>query len=248
MSVGFTGLMGQPSRLKMLLLGQASILLISFISALFPQYYFLVAIAYAIIIAGVFSYSARKMSRRPAREELGRVLFRENNAIKIAMFDKELHDELMKQMKSVMFSMGSFILVLILFPAYRAYLAPYVNSILESYFTNEQLASFLNFLIMYEFIFLLMSIIRIIISRKYPPVQIMLPQKYIVYRRGILVNDRFFTEFTKDHCYEYNPQRHYIEIRGKHNPAFKLRLYSENIAKLKEILDEEKTIPMCEEP
>ncbi len=237
----------QPSKIQMLLLGQLSILLISLVSTLFPGYYFLVAIAYAVVIAAVFSYSARKMSKKPSKEELGRPIFRENNAIKIAMFDKELHDELVKQMKATMLSMSTFILVLILFPLYRAVIAPYISSALESIITDSILVTFLNFLFMYEFIFVLMTIIRIIITKKYKFTQIMLPQRYIVYRKGVIINDRFYTPFSEDYCYKYDPKRHFIEIVSLKNPNFRLRLYSENITKLKESIDNENLLRLCEE-
>ncbi len=236
----------QPSKLQMILMSQIAIILMSLVTTFFPQYYLVVIILYTIIILGLTSYSATRKSKA-SPEELKNPIFREQNAMKIAMLDKNLSKELMKQMKVTMMTFITLPLVFILFPLYRGNVEPIVSEALRSMLENESLATYLNFLIMYEIIFMVLNIVRIATMKKFKPINIMLPQQYIVYRAGVLANNKMFIRFSEEQCFNYNPKRHYVEILSPKNPGFKLRLYSDNIGRLRDKLLSEGIIRECKE-
>ncbi|WFO75763.1 DUF2208 domain-containing protein [Desulfurococcaceae archaeon MEX13E-LK6-19] len=236
----------QPSRKYTIILSESAIVLMSVISAFFPGYFIIAIILYTILIFGLTSYTMTKKTRAKP-EELKTPLFRENNAMKIAMADKELSKELMQQMRSTLMLFITFPLILVLFPLYTSYIGPYVESALQSSLNNELAAKFLNFFIMYNFVFAIISLVRLGLSKIYKPINILLPQRFVVYPSGILANNRMFIRFTDDHCYKYDPIRKFIEIRSEKNPGFKIKLYSENITRLKEKLVEKNILRECKE-
>ncbi len=234
----------QPSRKTTILMSQLAIVFMSVVTSFFPQYYLIAIILYMVVIFVIMSYTTTRKSR-PRPEELKNPIFKELKAAKIAMLDKELSKELMKQMKTSMATFVTLPLVFILFPLYMNYLSPIVDSILSQYIENEVFIRFISFLIMYEFIFGVLSLVRMLVSTRYKPINIMFPQQYIVYPTGIYADNRFFVRFSNDQCFKYDPKRHYIEIVSERNPAFKIRLYSENISRLREKLLDKKILREC---
>ncbi len=234
----------QPSRLQNILISQIAIVLLSLVSTFFPQYFLLAIILYTIILFSVMSYTTTRKTK-PRPEELKNPIFRENDSMKIAMYDKELSKELTKQMKTMMLGFITLPLAFIVFPLYMAYLRPLVGDILSKYFSDE-IARFLNFVIMYETVFAILSTVRSLVMKKASTLNIMLPKQYIVYRTGVLMNNRMFIRFSGDLCYNYNPKRKFIELVNINNPNTKIRLYSENISKLKDRLSNLENISECE--
>lgn len=232
----------QPSRKYTILLSESSIVLLSLISAFFPGYLLVAIILYTILIFILTSYTMTRKTKARAGE-LKTPLFRENNAMKIAMADKELSKELMQQMRSTLVLFITFPLIFILFPLYASYISPLIMSLLG----NSVITRFINYFIMYNFVFAVISVVRLGLTRVYKPVNILLPQRFTVYSTGILANNKMFIKFTEDHCYKYNPVRKFIEIRTVKNPGFKIKLYSENITKLKEKIVEKKILRECKE-
>ncbi len=227
--------MKQPSRRTNLIIWQGSIILISLVTALAPGYYWLFFLLYFIVIMGVMFRSTRKMTKIPPQSKLGSPLFKEKNAIKTAMLDKELTQELKKQFMATMYLLLMTVVVLALFYAYRAIAFIPVHNWLKNYFENDVLVVFLDFLIMYEVVTGLLALPRFLMMGKMASANIMLPQRYIVYRRGIVANDRFYIEFTPDLCYEYNTRRHFVEIKSMSGKqGVRIRLYTDSIASLLE--------------
>ncbi|ABN70070.1 membrane protein-like protein [Staphylothermus marinus F1] len=225
-------MMKQPSRKTSLLISQVSILLISLVTAFIPQYYIYIFILYFIIIMAFMFRSTRKMSKIPPKKELGSPLFKENNAIKIAMLDKLLTAELKKQFTASMSLLLLTFLVFIIFPLYRQFVFVPVHELLSSIIGNPVLVNFLDFFIMYEFVFGILSILRFFIMGKMSGVNIMLPQNFILYKKGIIANDRFFIELTSDLCYKYDLKRHFVELRSRTNKNFRVRLYTDSTSDL----------------
>ncbi|MCD6301529.1 MAG: DUF2208 domain-containing protein [Staphylothermus sp.] len=232
-------MMKQPSRKTTILYGQLSILFISLVTAFIPQYYTYVFILYFIVIMFFMFRTTRKMSKMPPQKELGASLFKENAAVKIAMTDKLLTAELKKQFTASMSMLMLTFLVFILFPLYRSYVYEPMHEFLSSIISSPIVVNFLDFFIMYEVIFGILTVLRIVIMNKMSQYNIMLPQKFVVYRKGIISNDRFFIEFSKDLCYTYDLKRHFVELRSRSNKSFRVRLYtnstSELVNKMKEI-------------
>ncbi len=226
--------MRQPSRKTNIVMWQGGIIAISLVTALAPQYFWLFFILYFIIIMGFMLRSSRKMSKIPPRSELGNILYKEPQAIKIALLDKKLSDELKQQFKLTMMMLGLTFVALILFSAYRALAFAPIHSYLSSIIENEVLVLFLDYLIMYEIITGILSLPRFAMWGKMATANIMLAQKFTVYRKGVIVNDRFYIPFSNEQCYVYEPKRRFIEIRSMTNKGMRLRLYTESISSLME--------------
>ena len=225
-------MMKQPSRRTSILTSQLSILFISLVTAFIPQYYTYVFIIYFIIIMFFMFRSTRKMSKMPPQKELGAPLFKENAATNIAMTDKLLTAELKKQFTASMSMLMLTFLVFILFPLYRNYIFEPMHGFLSSIISNPMIVNFLDFFIMYEFVFGILTALRTVIMNRMGQYNIMLPQKFVVYRKGIITNDRFFIEFSKDLCYTYDLKRHFIELRSRTNKSLRIRLYTDSTSEL----------------
>ncbi len=226
--------MQQPSRKINLAMWQGGIILISLITALVPQYFWLFFILYFIVIMAFMFRSTRKMSQIPPRSELGNLLYKENQAIKIALLDKELSNELKQQVKLSMMMLGLTFLALLLFSAYRAIAFIPIHNYLSSIIDNAIVVNFLDYLIMYEIITGILSLPRFVMMGKMSSANIMLPQKYIVYKKGIIANDRFYIPFTDDLCYKYDPKRRFIELKSRTKKGVRIRLYTESTSSLLE--------------
>lgn len=225
-------MMRQPSRKTNILISQFSILFISLVTTIIPEYYIYIFLLYFVIMMFIMFRTTKAWTKIPPQKELGSPIFKEKNAMKIAMLDRVLMDELKKQAMATMSLLLLTIMVLIIFPLYRATIFPLTNYFMRSIFENELLALFFSHLIMFEFIFGFMSLLRILIMSKSRVSNIMLPQNYIVYRSGIVLNDRFFIRFVNNYCIEYNVKRRYVELRDKSRGASRIRLYSDSVSEL----------------
>ncbi len=237
--------MYQPSRLQTIALSQVAVLILSIANTFLPQYTFIILMIYFIALMSIMSYSTMRKTK-PTPEDIRNPLFRENNAMKIAMSDRELTHELSNQMKAMLTSFLTLPVAFIVYPLYTNLVRPIVSMYLEEHLP-ELTAQFINYVIMYEVLFMILSIVRTIITRKVKMMNIMLPQQYVVYRKGILTNNRMFIRFTENHCFKYNPKRKFVEITSTLNPNFKLRLYSEEAGRLRDKLVELKILRECED-
>ncbi len=241
----FNKMYQQQSKLQTLLLTQVAVLILSIANTFLQQYTIFIMIIYFIVLMSITSYSTMKRVK-PTPEDTRNPIFREQNAMKIAMYDKELTRELSKQMKALMASFLTLPVAFVMFPLYTGYISPIVRESLSSVL-SEIPARFINYIIMYETIFMILTGVRVAITRKVKMINIMLPQQYVVYRKGVLANNRMFIRFTEDHCFKYNPKRRFVEIVSPQNPGFKLRLYSEEAGRLKDKLLDLKIMRECEE-
>ncbi len=235
----------QQSKLQMILISQISIVIMSLISAFFREYFTIAIIIYTFVIMGITSYSTMRKAK-PRPEDLKVHLFKENNAMKIALADKLLNKELMKQMKGTMLMFVTLPIAFVVFPLYINYLSPIVQGILSDKISDPILISFLNFFIMYEFVFSIITVVRVAVISKYTYENIMLPQQYTVYKTGVLSENRMFIRFEEGHCFKYNPKRRFIEIVNPNTKGFRLRLYTERVSELKDKLVNIAKLKECE--
>ncbi len=234
---------GEALGLKMMLISQASIVLISLLTAVLgPGYMPYIFMLYIIVIFAVTLATTRRGSK-PKPEELKVQLFKESNAMKAAMLDQKLNEELSRQFKGMLLSFAPLPLIFILFYLYGSFLAPIVEDSLRNAVRSEMLLSFLNYLILYEFIFVVSFPLRWAIAKLYKFEQIMIPANYIVYRAGIS-GQNIYIKFSKDLCYNYEPKRKFVEIVPA-KKGFKLRLYSERISELKDKISSNNLIEEC---
>ncbi len=231
-------MMRQPSRRMTILTSQLSIVFISFVSAFIPQYYMYVFLIYFVVLMFIMFRTTKAWSKIPPQRELGSPLFKEGNALKIAMFDKLLMNELKKQAMASMSLLLLTLVVIFIFPLYRGLIFPLTVAVLSSMIDSEIIVIFLAFLIMYEFIFGILTLLRIMIMSRIRASNIMLPQNYIVYKKGIVLNDKFFIEFSNKYCFEYDGKRRYVEIRDRGRGSTRIRLYTDATSELKDKIRE----------
>lgn len=234
---------GEVFGLKMLLISQVSIILISLLTAVLgPGYMPYVFILYIIVIFAVTLATTRRGSK-PKPEELKVQLFKESNAMKAAMLDQKLNEELSRQFKGMLLSFAPLPLVFILFYLYGSLLAPIVENSLRNIIRSETLLSFLNYLLLYEFVFTVSFPLRWVITKLYKFEQIMIPANYVVYKTGVK-SQNIYIKFSSDLCYSYEPKRKFVELVPA-KKGFKLRLYSERISELKDKISSNNLIEEC---
>jgi len=232
-------LMSQPSRKFNIFLSQLSILFISLVTAFIPQYYIYVFLAYFVIVMFILFRRTRVWSKIPSSRELGSPLFKEANAIRIAMLDAELMVEVKRQ---AMASLSLFMLtlvVLVVFPVYRATVFEITYSVLHSITGSELIALFLAFLLMYEVLFGILTLARMAVLSRLKYSNILLAQNYTIYRSGMVINDRFFIKLEIDrYCYEYDSKRRFVELREKRREGVRIRLYTDAVSELRDKIAE----------
>lgn len=222
------------SRRTNILISQLSILIISLVSTFIPQYSFFVFLIYFIVLMFIMFRKTRVWSKPPSQRDLGSPLFRESSAFKIAMFDKILIDELKKQARASMVLMITTLLVLVILPLYRGIVFPLTSMLFSIIFDNPIIVLFLSFLVMYEIIFGLMSLLRSLTLSRSGLFNLMLPQSFILYRNGIVLNDRLYIGLTHDYCYEYNSERRFVEIKNRSRQSAVIRLYTDAVSELRD--------------
>lgn len=208
-------------------LSQAMILLISFISAYIPQYYFLFFIIFFIILTFIAARRMRMGSKPPPAKELGAPIFKEVNAIRVAMFDKKLMDETKKQLVYSTMQIVLLIPLIILIPFIRQFI---VLKIIENIdLKNDFLRVFTINLLTFETIYVVMGAARLLLEYKVKPVNFLLPQIYSIYRNGAVLNETYFVKLGNEYCYETNEERKFVEIKNMHRKSFPIRLYTSSI-------------------
>jgi len=217
---------------RSVLISQLSILFISLVSTLIPEYSLWVFFIYFIVLSIFMFRTSRRLLKIPSARELGSPLFKEKNALQIAMLDKILIDELRKQFTSSFTFMLFTLILLFVFPIYRGFIWPLTYYTLITIINNEVVVKFIAFLVMYEVFFGVLTLIRIKMMGRLSASTILVANTYTVYRNGVVVNDRFYIDFNPNYCYEYDPKRRFIEIRDRKGGSMRIRLYSESISEL----------------
>lgn len=222
------------------LIGQLSILSISVISAFFPGLYMFFFIILFLVIGFVTFRRMRIGSKPPPAKELGPALFRENDVLKIMMLDKRIMEEFSKQMRF------SFIQLVMIFPL--IFILPLIRSAINILLTRlaqtlpalgeERTFLFLTSFLTFEVVFVVMNGVRFILERRYKPFVGLMPQNYVVYRNGVVLNEQMFIRLGEDYCYEENVERKFVQLKNKLGKGVPVRLYTSSINDLKKVLHE----------
>ncbi|MCC6010840.1 MAG: DUF2208 domain-containing protein [Desulfurococcaceae archaeon] len=217
------------SRRIMILIQALSIVMFALIAALIPQYFFLVFILYFLVIM-LLSVKMGSRGFKRAEDLIGPVLFKENAAAQVMMYDSLVVNEFKSQIKSTTIYLVLPLLVLVLIPLYYGYIGPYVQE-LAGALGNEVLVRFIYFIVMYLFLTGVLQALRVVITKLVKqPKQLIIPRSFTVYKSGIVLDGRFL-EYSRDMCIEENRDRRFIEIHGEKLP-YVIRLYTLEISKL----------------
>lgn len=223
-----------------ILIGQLSILLISVISVFFPAFYMLFFIILFLLIGFITLRRMRVGSKPPPVRELGSALFRENDAFKIMMLDKKVVEEFSSQMRF------SFIQLILIFPL--IFILPLVRGAIGVLLTRlapnipalseEKIYLFITSFLTFETVYVIMNSVRLLLEKRYKPFIGLLPQSYVIYRNGVVLNEQLFVKLNKDFCYEENVERKFVELKNKLGKGVPIRLYTASLNDLTKILRE----------
>lgn len=225
------------SRATTIFIQVLSMVIFALISAAVPQYLPLIFVVYFAILLIVSSRLATRGMKK-ASSVKGTPLFREDNPAQVAVQDDLLLQEVKDQFKSTLVLMFlPFILVVVLAQVYWMY----INQIIESYvlqgISDSFLSRFIQVLIFYAFISAVMLIPRWLMSRRFSQKkQLMIPQKFMVYKDGIVMDGRLVS-YANDMCFKLDTRRKYTELHSAKLP-FTVRLYTLEVSKLAEKLRE----------
>ncbi|MCY0868753.1 MAG: DUF2208 domain-containing protein [Desulfurococcus sp.] len=229
-----------PSRKTMLLIQLASIVVFALVSAIIPQYAFIVFILYFVVFMIIAAKSSAKTMKVPPRSELGSPIFKESKAAQVMLMDKTLQAELGKQMKIMMLQFALIFLVLFLLPVYNDYIWPLVAGVAG--LTNGSiLVNFLRYLGMYLFFIGVMQAFRRLLIREQQALQpgyLAIARSFTVYRKGVVLDEARFIDFTQDICFKVEAERKFVELRNSKNNTPLTRLYTLEVNRLVEKLEE----------
>ncbi|WP_440060139.1 DUF2208 domain-containing protein [Thermogladius sp. 4427co] len=220
-------MMQQPKRHVTVLMNAISIIVISLLSAIVPQWSWLIFLAFYLVFFYLVYRFTVKTSKTPPPSELGSPLFKEPNAIKIAVSDPGLNKDLSSQFKVLFITLLISMLAILLYPLYIGLIGGVVYASIESVVANQILARFSNYVIMYTFIIVVLYSIRWFIMRRVEYTNLLIPHNYVLYRKGIVINGRSFIPVGSSICFTVNKQRRFIEFYDPTNKSSKIRLYTE---------------------
>lgn len=236
-----------PYNWKMILLTQVAMIAMSFVLSLYPQYFLPVYILYIIVIMGITSYMAMKSNPLlRERKYLGEIansrsLFEEKKASELIQKDEEY----MKMMQQ--FAMSSFrsflymiLYIIFIFVFYEEVLLKIVSS------APTQYDKLIIYIVYFEAIYLFnLFVYRRLI--KIQMLEIMAPQSYKVTEKGIISTDRSGVFLHSRHLLnaeiKENREKRYVEINATEAKLpYKLRLYTNEIDRLLEVLERVKKL------
>ncbi|MEM1626142.1 MAG: DUF2208 family protein [Sulfolobaceae archaeon] len=236
-----------PYNWRFVLISQVGLFVISFVLSIYPEYFLPVYILYLIIIFGVTSiitYRSNPILReRKYISEINssRVLYEQKNVKEIMEKDTEylqyIASVASKNLRSmlIMFAYTIFILLF-----YSFYLVKIIENISEGYI------KFIIYIIYFESLFLL----NFFLMRRYINIaqfSIVAPMKYKITEKGILgdAGTVLHSRHLLNAIITPNYQKNYVEIEAKSSGyPFKIRLYTDNVDKVKDILDRVKRLEM----
>lgn len=226
------------SRRTTILVQAVSILLFALVSAVVPQYAFVIFLLYFIVFMVLAMKATARSMKVPPRSELGSPIFKEPNAVQAMLTDKMLQAEMGRQMKLMFLNLSMVFLVFILLPVYSEYIWPFIaerTGLTES----SLLDNFVRYLGMYMFFIGVMQGSRYLLMRGQQPVQpVFSARSFAVYRKGVVLDERQFIQFTQDVCFNAEQERKFVELRNSKSKATLTRLYTLEVGRLVEKLRE----------
>ncbi len=220
--------------LKSILLSQVFAIVFSLVATFAPQYFWLLVIAFMLIIPFTMGYSMLKSRITGKYQEIvsSRKLVEVKDALEIAMRDSKLQGELAKQFKGMFYSFASL-------PAIIAVSILYNNYVRQPYFSGEDIVlRFIGALIMYELFILTGRVIQHFTARK-TGYTLMIPNQYIVTTKGIVGKGVTIPFPLKDYKVEVNYKRKFIQLIPKKSQGIKsiIRLYTRDVERLLNIIE-----------
>ena len=221
--------------LRSLLMSQVFAIVFSLVAAFAPQYFWILVIAFMLIIPFTMGFGALKARATGKYKEIvnARRVFKEDNAMDLAMRDPKLSSELGQQMKTMLYSFATLPLFIIVSMGYRSYILPYFQS------SEDIIIRFLGFLIMYEIFVMIGRLVQLLMMRK-SGFTLMIPQKYIVTEKGIIGKGVTLSFPLKNYKIEVNYRRKFVQlvpIKSSSRIKAITRLYTKDVERLKKILE-----------
>lgn len=226
--------MPSMSTLRSLLLSQVFAIVFSLVATFAPQYFWVLVIAFMLIIPFTMGYSMLKARISGKYQEIAnaRKLMEEKNALDIAMRDPKLQSELAKQFKGMMYSFASL-------PAIIAISILYNNYVRQPYFSDgDVVLRFIGALIMYELFIFTGRTIQYLTSKK-TGYALMIPHQYIVTTKGIIGKGVTVSFPLDEYKVEVDYKRRFIQLTPKKPKGIKsiIRLYTKDIGRLQNIME-----------
>ncbi len=220
---------------KSLLMSQVFAIVFSLVAAFAPQYFWILVIAFMLIIPFTMGFGALKARATGKYKEIvnARRLFKEDNAMDLAMKDPKLSSELGQQMKMMLYSFVTLPLFIVVSMGYRSYILPYFQS------SEDIIIRFLGFLFMYEIFVMIGRLVQLLMMKK-SGFTLMIPQRYVVTEKGIIGKGVTLSFPLKNYKIEANYRRKFVQlIPLKTSGRVKTitRLYTKDVERLKKILE-----------
>ena len=223
---------------KMLVMGQASLLLFALILAFIPQYYIVVFILYLAVMFGLGVVAQRRGGLGKKDIILsGREYFREEKAMEIAWQDKELMTELSAQTKLMGLTFLGLIIAFGVFWAYGLFKEDLIK-LFSSFSQDQRVQLFFYWVTVFETIFVFNRGLTLYIYRGRRVQQPLMPSKYVVTDKGIassgLGGIALQFPLPEDVEISFNTKRKFVEIKIKKNQ--RIRFYTKNPQRLYDLI------------
>ncbi len=229
------------NQLRLLLIGQVSMLFFALVISYAPQLYWAVLIVYFIVVGSLMFMAQRRMGGGASVTDVmsGRRIVVEEKAMDIAVRDEELARELSAQFKPMVMSFVGIFIAIAVFWVFSA-LHDTIVEALKGYVGEERLANFIYWLMVFETVFAVTRGLGFALTGRpvggaQPP---LIPSRYIVTDRGIAVPGAFGVAIPfplpEGFSVTVNERRGFVEIAdGK---GRRIRLYSKNPRRLYETI------------
>lgn len=242
-----------PFNKKYIGLSQSLMILMALASSFFPKYFFDFYILYFLAImafSSVMMYRNNPMLRdRKYMTEAARsrTLYEEKNVESLIQSDKEYLEQTMKQATKMFKNLFIYILFIII--AYIVYTQGIDKIIAQPNIVSSPYEKFGIFLGVYELFFIAsFSISRSTGMYSMAGSMSMAPKSYKITDKGVVATDKSSTIFHAIHLKEaeitINREKKYVEIspKGQRSVPYKLRLYTNDVDRVSELLKRLKTV------
>jgi len=222
------------SNIKSLILSQVFAIIFSLVVTFVPQYFWLLVIAFMLIIPFTMGYSMIKTRISGKYKEIisARKLLEEKGALEIAMRDPKLQGELTKQFKSMFYSFACLPAIIVISILYN-------NYVRQPYFSGEDpIIRFIGALIMYELFIITGRVVQYFTLRK-SSYTLIIPNQYIVTTKGIIGKGVTVPFPINEYEVEVNYRRKFIQFIPKKPKGVKpiIRLYTRDVFRLQNIVE-----------
>ena len=231
-------MMGQPKRHVSVLINAISIIVIALLTTLLPGYGLLIFLVFYMLVLFIVYRFTMKTGKMPPPSELGTPLYKESNAMKVAVSDPGLNKDLGQQFKFLMVTIAISILAIFLYSLYNGLAGVELAAYLLTVTGSKLLSNFLNYVTMYTLIFVILYSLRWAVTRRMTYVNLIIPYSFAVYRKGIVINNKNFIALDYNLCFTLNKQRRFVELLDPRSKTSRIRLYTETPTALYERLVE----------